>query len=170
MPDRRENTWKTPPGMQPHTSAYHDGEQECSGSGNAHEAAFPAVAARVRLGTVLDRSLHLRCPVCGKGPMFRNWMAMYKRCSCCGLWFERDSGYFLGSIYVNYAVTTVIAALCYFLPMLWLRRSPGWLLIPIVGFCIVFPLFFFRFARALWLGLDHYMSPLDVSERPPHER
>jgi uncharacterized protein (DUF983 family) len=125
---------------------------------------------RVRLATVLRRAFHLRCPVCGQGAMFRGWLTMNKRCPHCGLWFERDSGYFLGSIYVNYAVTTILAVLFYFLPMLWIRRPPGWILVPIVAFCVVFPLFFFRYARCLWLSLDHYMSPLDVQEVPPHER
>jgi uncharacterized protein (DUF983 family) len=102
--------------------------------------------------------------------MFRGLMTMNKRCDGCGLWYERESGYFLGSIYVNYAVTTIIAGATYLLPMLWLGRTPRWLLVPVVLFCLVFPLFFFRYARSLWLAIDHALSPLNASERPSHER
>ncbi len=42
---------------------------------------------------------------------------MAPACSACGLSFERAQGYFVGAIYVNYAVTTVIVIGGYFL--LW---------------------------------------------------
>lgn len=132
----------------------------------------PANSVSVRdrsLATLLGRALRLRCPVCGQGPMFRGLLSMNKRCSHCGLWYERASGYFLGSIYFNYTVTAVIASAAYLLPMVWLGRPPQWLLVPIVAFCVIFPLMFFRYARSLWLALDHYLSPLNAAERPRHE-
>ncbi|HEV3166496.1 MAG TPA: hypothetical protein VGZ22_20900, partial [Isosphaeraceae bacterium] len=76
---------------------------------------------------------------------------------------------FLGSIYFNYTITAVIASAVYLVPMIVTGRPPEWLLVPIVAFCVVFPLFFFRYARSLWLALDHYLSPLDVAERPRHD-
>lgn len=117
----------------------------------------------------LGRAARLRCPACGRGPMFRGWFAMNRRCAHCGLWFEPDPGFYLGSIFVNYAVTAVIASASYLIPMIWLGRPPGWLIVPAVGFCLVFPPAFFRHARALWLGVNLYLSPADASERPRHE-
>jgi hypothetical protein len=33
-----------------------------------------------------------------------------------------------------------------------------WLLWAALAFCVVFPLWFFRYARSLWLGMDHYVD------------
>ena len=43
--------------------------------------------------------------------LFRTWFAMYERCAVCGLRFEREQGYFLGAMYINYGVTVVLALL-----------------------------------------------------------
>lgn len=95
---------------------------------------------------------------------------MNERCAGCGLWFERESGYFLGSIYVNYGVTAVIATAVYMVPMLVTGHPVTWLIVPVVLFCLLFPIFFFRYARSLWLGINHYLSPIDPAERLPHEK
>jgi len=42
---------------------------------------------------------------------------MAESCALCGLRFERAQGYFVGAIYVNYAVTAVLALGLFFL--LW---------------------------------------------------
>jgi uncharacterized protein (DUF983 family) len=141
------------------------------GSGAIEPGNRPASPANRKdnLGTILGRALRLRCPVCGQGKMFRGLMSMNKRCSSCGLWFERAPGYFLGSIYVNYGVTTVISMVVYLVPMVIRGRPVTWLLAPVFAFCIVFPVFFFRYARSLWLAFDHYLSPFDPKERLRHE-
>ncbi len=41
----------------------------------------------------------------------RSWFTMPEACSVCGLRFERAQGYFVGAIYVNYAVTVVLTTL-----------------------------------------------------------
>jgi uncharacterized protein (DUF983 family) len=124
------------------------------------------VGSMVPLLRVLGRALQLRCPVCGEGRMFRGLLTMNRRCAHCGLWFERAPGYYLGSIYVNYAATGLIAGALYLLPMAWAGRPVTWMIGPVVAFCVVFPIVFFRYARSLWLAFDHYLSPLDVAERP----
>ena len=49
----------------------------------------------------------LRCPRCGRAPLFRGWFRMNAVCAVCDLRFERAQGYWVGAIYVNYAATTV---------------------------------------------------------------
>ena len=71
------------------------------------------------------RALRLRCPRCGETPLFRGWFTMELACRLCGLRFERAQGYFVGAIYINYAVTTVIAVGGYFLLWRWLDLSTG---------------------------------------------
>ena len=55
-----------------------------------------------------------RCPRCHRGPIFkplrRGFGAMYEACPVRGLVFLRESGYFLGAMYLSYGlgVATVL--------------------------------------------------------------
>ena len=116
-------------------------------------------ATRDGYWTVMWRSWRLRCPRCGEGYLFRGWFRMRKQCDWCGMCYEREPGFFLGSIYVNYGLTAVLVTIGYFalyaadvLP----QQATLWIL---TLFCVVFPLWFFRYARSLWLGFDQYWDP-----------
>lgn len=133
----------------------------------SHSGAFTMTAStRPEFGVTLRRSLALRCPRCGQGQQFVSWFRMPKRCADCALRFERGPGYFLGSAYVNYGLTAFILTVSYFA----LHFGAGWtnreLAFPLVAFCVVFPLFFFRYARSIWLGMDFYLDPTGFE----HER
>lgn len=45
-----------------------------------------------KLRTVLWRGCRRRCPRCGQGPVFRNFLRMHDDCSACGLKFMHDQG------------------------------------------------------------------------------
>jgi uncharacterized protein (DUF983 family) len=83
---------------------------------------------------------------------------MAPACARCGLRYERAQGYWVGAIYVNYAVTAVIALGGYFLLWIRLDLSTGWQLGIWVPFCVLFPLWFFRWSRSLWLGLEFFLN------------
>jgi uncharacterized protein (DUF983 family) len=112
-----------------------------------------------RTALVLGRALRLRCPRCGEGELFTGWFAMPARCAFCGTTFEREQGYFVGAIYVNYAVTVIIAVTGYL--VLWGRTdiSTAAQLALWMPFVIVFPLWFFRYSRSLWLALAYLFDP-----------
>jgi len=112
-----------------------------------------------RLALVLGRAVRLRCPRCGEGELFHGWFTMPARCTFCGIAFEREQGYFVGAIYVNYGVTVVIAVAGYL--VLWSRTtiSTAAQLALWIPFVIVFPLWFFRYSRALWLALAYLFDP-----------
>ena len=112
-----------------------------------------------RLTRALGRAIRLRCPRCGATPLFRGWFQMAESCALCGLKFERAQGYFVGAIYVNYAVTTFLVIGGYVL--LWAfteltttAQLALWL--PVV---VVFPLWFFRYSRSFWLALEYAVNP-----------
>lgn len=121
----------------------------------------------MRFWTLFKRSLRLRCPVCGDGPLFRGLFAMHERCPSCSVKFEREPGFFLGSIYINYGLTSLIAAIVY--PLLLFRyglpKVP--LMVGSLAFILVFPLLFFRHSRSLWLGFDQWRDPQE-GERGEH--
>jgi len=113
---------------------------------------------------ILGRGLRLRCPRCGAAPLFRGAFSMYPNCLSCDLPFEREQGYFVGAIYINYGVTTILAiagffALDHFIGIPLTQQIILW-----SGFCILFPLFFFRHSRSLWLSFDYIFNPPDTPD------
>ena len=106
------------------------------------------------------------CPRCRKGaifakPLWRGPLAVHPRCPECGLHFEREQGYFVGAIYINYAVTVAIAAG----GVLVLDWTIGLTLTEELAIGIALgalvPLLFFRYARSLWLSLDYLLTVAD---------
>ncbi|ADB17584.1 hypothetical protein Psta_2919 [Pirellula staleyi DSM 6068] len=113
----------------------------------------------MRFWKLFRRAMMLRCPVCGIGGLFKGLLAMHDSCSHCGTKFEREPGFFLGSIYINYGLTALITAIAY--PVLlfggYVKEQP--LLWSMLVFVVIFPLFLHRHARSLWLGFDQWHDP-----------
>jgi uncharacterized protein (DUF983 family) len=109
--------------------------------------------------TMTLRGLRLLCPKCGQGPIFRGWFAMNDRCPACGRLFNRAPGYLLGSIYINYGLTALLVVAMYFALYFsgTLQGKP--LLAAMTAFSVLFPLWFFRYARALWIAFDERWDP-----------
>jgi len=117
--------------------------------------------SRPSLGTGLRRALALRCPRCGQGPVFDGWFAMRATCEACGLKYEREQGYFVGAIYLNYAVTAVVSLGGAMAIATWLGLSP-WGEVGVASiFGVLVPLVFFRYSKSLWLGIDHFVTATD---------
>jgi len=119
-------------------------------------------------GLVLWRALRLRCPRCGRSRLYSGLFRMREACPACGLRYERESGYFIGAIYVNYAFTVAVAAgavlVLDWLIGLTLRQQ----LILGIALAALVPLAFFRYSRSLWLCLDYLVTRAD--ERLERER
>lgn len=107
----------------------------------------------------LRRGLQLKCPRCGEGAIFRGWFAMNDRCPACGRRFNRAPGYLLGSIYFNYGVTAILVVAAYFSLYFSEVLTGRELLWALTAFSIVFPLWFFRYARSLWIAFDERWDP-----------
>jgi uncharacterized protein (DUF983 family) len=84
---------------------------------------------------------------------------MYRNCTACSLKFEREQGYFVGAIYINYAATISIAVPGYFVLDLWTDMDINRQLALWVPFAVIFPLIFFHHSRSLWLFVDHLLNP-----------
>jgi hypothetical protein len=84
---------------------------------------------------------------------------MYTNCPHCDLKFEREQGYFVGAIYVNYAATVLLAIPGFFVLDTFTNMTIHQQLALWVSFAIIFPLLFFHHSRSLWLALDHILSP-----------
>ena len=97
----------------------------------------------------------LRCPVCHEGRAFRSLLTMHDACPACGHHFEREPGYFVGAMYVSYALSIpVYLATVGVLRLLF----PGFTDLTVLGLAL--PLFaptaplLFRYSRVIWMHLD----------------
>jgi uncharacterized protein (DUF983 family) len=109
----------------------------------------------VTFWSTLGRGLRLRCPKCGVGKLFTGWFRMPDACPGCGLDIKREQGYYIGAMYINYGATTLVI-LAVALPLI--DRVPlQQLLWPLAAFSVVFPVWFFRYSRSLWLAADLYI-------------
>jgi hypothetical protein len=84
---------------------------------------------------------------------------MHPACVSCGRPFSGDAGYFLGSIYFNYGVTGVLVVTTYFAMYFGNVLTDDQRLALLAAFVILFPIWFFRYARSLWLAFDEYWDP-----------
>jgi uncharacterized protein (DUF983 family) len=94
---------------------------------------------------------------------------MHERCAVCGLRFEREQGYFIGAMYINYGVTVILALLGSFALEAWAQPSLTQQLVLWVVFGTVFPVLFFRHSRGLWLGFDYIFDPGPAAEQEPRK-
>jgi len=95
--------------------------------------------------------------------MFRGAFAMNDPCPVCGLVFQREEGYFLGSMYVSYVLSTMWLGICYFGGR---ELLPDWNDYTILGLAVglflpLIPLEF-RYARAIWIYFDRAGSTTGV--------
>ncbi len=124
-----------------------------------------AKMASKRILRVLGRGLLLKCPGCGKTPLFYGFFSMRSECSHCSLKFEREQGYFVGAIYINYAVTIAIAMAGFFLLDYFTNLPLPWQMGLWIAFAILFPLLFFRYSRGLWLAIDCLFNPPEARQK-----
>jgi len=113
---------------------------------------------------VVARGLRNRCPNCGGPTLFREgtWFEVNKECPRCGLRFERDEGFFLGSMSLNYGVTIV----CFLTPVMLLAYkgvigATAAVVLAGAG-SIGFPLAFYRSSRSWWLMQYYAFFPLHL--------
>lgn len=112
---------------------------------------------------ILMKGLRLKCPRCGEGQMFLGMFKMRLECGNCHFRFEREAGYFVGAMYISYGATIFIAFVGYFALDYFTSISflPNFILWGV--FSALFPIFFFRYSRSLWLSLDCIFNPSEPS-------
>jgi len=108
--------------------------------------------ARALAGGIWD-GMRLRCPSCGKAPLFRKGFQIHSHCPRCGAAFERPGeGDFVGAVVTAYAITAVIFATAVILlravePNVGVRL---WLAAPIA---LIFVVAFYRNMKGIWVAI-----------------
>ena len=110
---------------------------------------------------IIGRGLTNRCPNCGERTLFKpgTLFELNRACGHCALKLERDEGFFLGSLSLNYGVTLV----CWLMPVMLLAYfevigSTAAIVLAGVG-AIAFPALFYRSSRSWWLMCYYYFLP-----------
>ena len=91
--------------------------------------------------------------------IFMGFPKMHERCPACGLKFEREEGYFLGAMYISYALGLIVIVGFAFL--LWattqwtLQRITVWAILLFLPLAPALTLF----SRVLWIYLDWAIDP-----------
>ena len=85
----------------------------------------------------------------------------------CGLVYEREQGYFVGAIYLNYAATVTVAFGTVFLLDWTVGLTLGEQLVLGIALVTLVPLLFFRYSRSLWLAVDHLVTRPERRTSPP---
>ena len=111
----------------------------------------------------LARGALLRCPACGREPVFQSPFRVRRACVACGAVFQREEGFFVGAIMLNVVVTEAAvmasAGLCLLLlgdgaPLFWL----------LLAVALLFPVAFYHHAWSLWLAGDHLVEGLPKTD------
>jgi uncharacterized protein (DUF983 family) len=115
------------------------------------------------------RATRLRCPVCGKSPIFPrafsvrrlwDWCNPLDGCPRCGYAYEREPGYFLMAVWaVNCGSASLLGMLIYlFLDLNF--ALPFYVMAPAVLVPVVaFNLLFIRHSKAYRIAIDHLLDP-----------
>ena len=95
---------------------------------------------------------------------------MHEHCAVCRLTFEREPGYFVGAIYINYAATAILTISGFLVLDAYTDLSLRAQLALWGAFGIAFPLLFFRHSKSFWLALDHLFDPEEPALRIVRDR
>lgn len=115
---------------------------------------------------MVGRGLIKRCPRCGSGGIFRSFFDLHPRCPNCGLLFEREEGYWVGSMIVITTITFGLFLLIFVGGMLvtWPDVPWNWLLGITIGANLVIPIVAYPNAKTLWSALEMSWHPLEPAE------
>jgi uncharacterized protein (DUF983 family) len=116
---------------------------------------------KVTQGRIIARGLTNCCPNCGGGRLFKDGtlFQLNDECPDCRLRFEKDEGFFLGAMALNYGVTVVV-----FLVPVVLAWYAGWLSGRVavglaIGLSLVMPMVLYRSSRSWQLMLYYFFLP-----------
>lgn len=116
---------------------------------------------RVTQGQIIQRGLTNRCPNCGGKTLFREdkLFELNKTCSSCGLKLEKEEGFFLGAMALNYGITCIV----FLAPIatLWYKGVLGDTIAAVAGLgaALLVPVLLYRSTRSWQMALYYFFLP-----------
>jgi len=102
-----------------------------------------------------------KCPKCGEGQVFerkQHWYdimpIMKTKCDCCHYHFDREPGYFLGAMYISYAIGVALGLGTFvLLNLLFPKLDLAWVVVVIGLVIFAFAQKNFKLARIMYIHL-----------------
>ena len=102
-----------------------------------------------------------KCPQCHQSDVFKSnavfnlktFDKMNESCSCCGMKYEKEPGYFYGAMYVSYALVVGWFVLTFIIDSFIVKSQTWQYLTFFVSTIIVMMPLTFRTSRLIWLNL-----------------
>jgi uncharacterized protein (DUF983 family) len=121
----------------------------------------------VPASVLVMRALRLRCPLCGKGRMFRRWIHLRDYCDTCGFRFDRNEpDYFIGAYTINLIVAElfVVGLMVAVILVTWPDVPWDNLTWRTAIFMVFAPVLTYPFSKTLWLAIDLMFQPPKPAE------
>ena len=125
---------------------------------------------------MVKRSLYLtiwqhKCPRCREGDLFETGSFSFSRpfemsrgCELCGQTYYPEPGFYFGSMFISYIITSFFSLAVVGFAMLvldWSVEGAFALLIGILAICYVW---FFRIARSVWINVTIKYDPKAIAK------
>src|ERR1700688_1164399 len=119
---------------------------------------------QIPAGVLIGRALARRCPLCGRGAIFRSHFKMNRECPNCHSIFWKDPGESLGAMYVDYAVATVAFLVSWLALSLTITLSDLTQIVVVSAIAACSVIVFYPLSRSIWTVLVYLSGGM---ERPP---
>ena len=119
---------------------------------------------------ILTRGAMGRCPRCRSKDLFKTWFRLHSACPDCNLPIEKEDGWSLGAIPLNYAITCLFWVLPAGLALLlgWISLKSA--LIVAGSGCVFIPFLTYRFSKTLWTGIYYAVLPHELLDEAVKEK
>ncbi len=103
--------------------------------------------------------LNEECPSCGKGCVFQKsgpftLPTMHEKCELCNYHFDRESGYFIGAMYISYGLSVaqgiITFLLLYFFTDL---KNPMWFILAIFTVLGLISIKNYKLSRVIYMHI-----------------
>lgn len=118
---------------------------------------------------ILARGILLRCPNCGRAPIYRLFFTAHRECPRCGHDYERDPGDWTGGAEMMMLLAFPLAILLLFLLMTFGNLHPLWELAIVMGAVAVFVPLGYRHVKGFWLAVLRVWDGPDPKANPIQE-
>lgn len=113
---------------------------------------------------MIGRALRKCCPRCGGSNIFRTYGEFHTECPTCGLRFEREQGYWVGSMIINTIVTFGLLLTVMVGGMVILWSDVPWtpLFVATVLVAGLTPVLFHPRSRTVWMAIEMSYHPVET--------
>lgn len=120
-------------------------------------------------GSKLYSIFSFKCPRCHEGDLYETPTFSYKKpfdmprkCPLCGQDYMPEPGFYYGAMFIGYIFTgwfSILFVIFFHWVLGWSTAASFALLIAV---CVVFFVYFFRLARAIWINITVKYDPQKV--------